>query len=128
MAFSYDFKACLAPLPTPAEALDTLADIMEFIEKLHGAFEAAGGEAEVTLAAAATVGAAAGVDEAVLEVAATAGETAITVYIAACAGCAVKVAGADAVSKLLATSADGASKDALETALNEQQATDAAVV
>lgn len=118
MAFSDDFKACLAPLPTPSEALDSLGEALEFIDKWHQALEAAGGDVEITLGAVAALGAAAGVDEAVLEVAGEAAQVTVMSYVTACAGCAVKVGGADAVRSLLATANDGFAKDQMQAALD----------
>jgi hypothetical protein len=106
------------PLPTPDEIVDSLGEVLELIEKLHNAIEASGGDAEVTFGAIAALGAAAGVDEAVLAIAAVAGEVVVTAYIAACAGCAVKVAGAAAVRALLASSSDGFAKDTMVAAVD----------
>ena len=51
MSFSEDFKACMRPLPTPSEVLDGVGEVLEFIEKLHHALEASGGDTEIALGA-----------------------------------------------------------------------------
>jgi hypothetical protein len=121
MSFSTDFRACMSPLPTPDGLLQTLGDVLEFIERLHNAIEASGGDVEVTLGAVAALGAAAGIDEAVLGVAAEAAQVTVMAYIGACAGCAVKVGGIQAVRALLVTAPSGFGADTLVAAADAQE-------
>lgn len=97
MGFSDSFSQCMSPLPTPSELLDAAGEVVEFLHKVHQAWEAAGGDEELTIAALVAAGAATGVDEATLavlgEIAAQAAEVTVVAYTAACVGCLVGAAG-----------------------------------
>ena len=99
MSFSDDFSSCMSSsgLPSPSDVFDGLSDALETLHKLHNAWENAGGDEEMTMAALLALGAATGIDEATLAALATAFAAAagITVlaYLAACLSCAVSAAG-----------------------------------
>ena len=62
MSFTDDFNSCMSSsgLPTPSQVFDSLSDALEFLHQLHTAWEASGGDEEMTLAALAAAGAATG--------------------------------------------------------------------
>ena len=97
MSFSESFSQCMSPLPTPKEILDSTGEVVELLHKLHQAWEAAGGDEEMTIAAVVAAGAATGIDEAALavlgEIAADAAAVTVVAYTAACVGCLVSAAG-----------------------------------
>jgi hypothetical protein len=70
MSFTDDFNTCMSSsgLPTPIQVFDSVSDALEFLHQLHTAWETAGGEADMTLAALAAAGAATGIDEGVLAI------------------------------------------------------------
>jgi hypothetical protein len=90
MGFSDDFAACMSPLPVPS--LEGAAQVAEFLEQVHNAWESAGGETEMLVAALVAAGAVTGIDEAAL---AAAGEATVTAYLAACAACLARVLASD---------------------------------
>jgi hypothetical protein len=92
MSFTEDFNSCMAStgLPTPVEVFDSLSDAIEFLHQVHDAWETAGGDEEMTLAAfAALGGAATGIDETVLAALGAAAAITVTAYAAQCASCLV---------------------------------------
>jgi hypothetical protein len=95
MSFTDDFNSCMSSsgLPTPGQVFDSVSDALEFLHQLHTAWEASGGDEEMTLAALAAVGAATGIDEGVLAILAAAGEVTVLAYALACAGCVASVLG-----------------------------------
>lgn len=97
MSFSDSFSQCMSPLPTPGQILDSAAEVIELLHQLHQAWEAAGGDEQMTIAALAALGAATGIDEAALavlgEIAADAAITTVVAYTSACVGCLVSAAG-----------------------------------
>ena len=111
MSFSDDFASCMSSsgLPSPSEVFDALSDALDILHQLHTAWESAGGDEEMTMAALLALGAATGIDEAALAAlaAAFADAAAITVtaYVAACVACAVSAAGS-AVWDAIATTDD----------------------
>ena len=78
------FTECMHDKGLPVPSPDSLDDFVEFIDNLHQAWEASGGEADTTLAALVAIGAVTGIDETIL---AAAGTVAVGVYIAACIAC-----------------------------------------
>jgi len=88
----------------PVITLDDLNEVKEFIEEIHQAWEAAGGDEEMTLAGLAALGAATGIDEGVLTAFAAAGAVTVAAYIAGCIAC-LASAGIDALKSLFAASA-----------------------
>ncbi len=78
------FTECMHDKGLPVPNLDGLDEFVEFIDNLHQAWDAAGGEADTTLAALVALGAVTGVDETIL---AAAGTVAVGFYIAACITC-----------------------------------------
>jgi hypothetical protein len=97
MGFSDSFSQCMSPLPTPGEILDSAGEVVELLHKLHQAWEAAGGDEDMTIAALVAAGAATGIDEAALavlgEIAADAAAVTVAAYTVACVGCLVGAAG-----------------------------------
>jgi hypothetical protein len=109
----------MSPLPTPGAILDSAGEVAEFMHNLHQAWEAAGGEVELTLGALAALGAATGIDEGVLAVLAEAAEVTVLAYLAACASCAVVAAG-QSIWSLIASADDAAIGSMLASAANEK--------
>jgi hypothetical protein len=99
MSFSDDLSSCMSPLPAPT--LDGANEVLEWLDQLHSAWEASGGEAETTVAALVAAGAITGVDEAAL---ATAGALTVGAYIAALVACLVSIA-ASSIWDLITASA-----------------------
>lgn len=89
MTFTADFNSCMSSsgLPTPEQVFDSVSDALEFLHQLHDAWEAAGADEEMTLAAIAVAGAATGIDEGVLAALAAAGAATVTAYLTACFAC-----------------------------------------
>jgi hypothetical protein len=115
MSFESDFDSCLSPLPPPSGVVDSVGDLLEFLERLHTAWEQSGGNDEMLLVAlAATVPELAGVAEA----AADAATVTVIAYALACAGCAAKAAG-PAIWDILTAANDGWAKQAVMTAAND---------
>jgi hypothetical protein len=119
MSFSDDFASCMSPLPTPGDILDSASDVAEFMHQLHQAWEASGGEAETTLGAIAALGAATGLDEAVLAAFAAAGSVTVLGYLAACASCVVVAAGSS-IWDLITSPINPAISSMLASAANEK--------
>jgi hypothetical protein len=93
MGFSSDFTQCMRPLPTPMEVADSAGEVLEVLERLHNAWEAAGGNEEMTMGALVALGAATGLDEAALGALAVAGEVTVAAYVAVCVACLVSATG-----------------------------------
>jgi len=108
MSFSSDFTTCMSPLPTPGQIGDSTAEVLEVLHKLHDAWEAAGADEEMALAALVALGAATGVDEEVLaalgQAVAQAAAITVAAYIAACVACLVS-SGSSSVWDLIKSSA-----------------------
>jgi len=104
------------PLPTPGDVLDSADDFLEWLEKLHSAWENAGGDEEMLMAALIAAGAVTGIDE--TAVAALAGVT-VLAYISACAGCLVVAAGSS-IWDLISSTDDSFIKDKLTVAANDK--------
>jgi Fe-S cluster biogenesis protein NfuA len=125
MSFTDNFNSCMSSsgLPTPSQVFDSVTDAVEFLEQLHTAWEAAGGDEEMTLAAlAATAGAATGIDEGVLAILATAGAVTVAAYLGACAGCLVGAALSSGMTwqNLIASTTDSWTQNQLTVAANDQ--------
>ena len=90
MGFWDEFGSCMhgSGLPTPAEAVDSAGDALEFLEDVHHAAEAAGG-LEVTLGALEAAGFAGFAGELAVDAAAVT----VSFYAGACAGCIVGATG-----------------------------------
>jgi hypothetical protein len=119
MAFSSDFISCMAPLPAPGQVVDDAGEFVDWLERLHGAWENAGGEEEMTLAALLALGAWAGVDETFVAAVAASAEITVVAYITACAGCLVSAAGSS-IWGLISSSSDAYIKDQLTVAANDK--------
>ena len=119
MSFSSDFTSCMSPLPTPGAVLDDAAEFMDWLEQLHGAWENAGGEEEMTLAALLALGAFTGVDETFVAAVGASAEITVVAYITACAGCLVSAAGSS-IWGLITASSDTYIKDQLTVAANDK--------
>ena len=102
MSFSDDFKSCMSSNGLPVPTVEDLNQAKEIIEQVHQAWEAAGGDEQMTIAALVALGAATGVDEEVLAALATAGAITVGAYIAACVGC-MASAGVDQLKQLFAS-------------------------
>jgi len=85
--FSDKWVACMQGHGLPVPNLETLNEALEFIDKLHGAWENAGGGEELLIVGLIGAGAAIGLDEAALGVLATAGQATAVLYLGACIGC-----------------------------------------
>ncbi len=93
------FSDCMKSSGLPVPSVDGLNEAKEFIENLHQAWEAAGGEMEMTLAALLAVGAVTGIDE---EAVAAVAAVTVSAYIGACIGC-LAAAGIEALKGLFAS-------------------------
>jgi len=80
----------MSPFPTPSALLDSASEAFDKIHELYDAWEAAGGDEEMTMGSLVALGAVTGIDEAAL---ATAGAITVGAYIAKCLGCVVSAAG-----------------------------------
>jgi len=78
------FTECMNDKGLPVPSLDSLGDLWDFIDNLHQAWEASGGESDTTLTALVTIGAVTGIDETII---AAAGAVTVGVYLAACITC-----------------------------------------
>jgi|HubBroStandDraft_5_1064220.scaffolds.fasta_scaffold10479_4 hypothetical protein len=116
MSFASDFKSCLSPLPAPDDFLDSADDFLEWLEKLHSAWESSGGDEEMLMAALVAAGAVTGIDEAGLAV--LAGAT-VSAYITACIGCLASAAGSQ-IWDLISSADDSFIKDQLVVAANDR--------
>jgi hypothetical protein len=105
MSFLDDFNSCMSSngLPTPGQVFDSLSDALEFLHQLHTAWESAGGNEEMTLGALVALGAATGIDEAVLAALGEAAEITVLAYAAACLACVVSVAGSSIWNSIATT-------------------------
>jgi hypothetical protein len=90
MSFSDDLTSCMAPLPAPT--VEGADELMEFLDKLHSAWESSGGDDEMLLSALVAAGAVTGIDEAAL---ATAGTVTVVAYLAALVACSVSILATD---------------------------------
>jgi hypothetical protein len=115
MGFSDDFAACMSPLPVPS--LDGLDEVAEFLDKVHNAWESAGGNDEVLLSALVAAGAVTGIDEAALG---TAAALTVGAYLAACAGCLASVLASDVWDAITAPVVPDWLQQALTVAANEK--------
>lgn len=115
MSFENEFNACMhaSSLPTPSQVADTAGEVLEFLEHLHTAAEAAGGM-EITLQALEAAGFV-GLGPLVGDAAAVTAAA----YAGAVAGCMIG-AGAVSVSDLFAENdVSPEVKDIIVTAANE---------
>jgi hypothetical protein len=124
MTFTDDFSSCMDSrgLPTPSQVFDSVSDALEFLHQLHDAWESAGGDEEMTLAALAALGAAAGIDEGVLTILGAAGAATVSVYLSSCFMCLVTAwtSTGTSWSDFLASADDSWVKDQLTVAANDQ--------
>lgn len=124
MSFTDDVNTCMSSseLPTPRQVFDSVSDALEFLHQLHTAWETAGGEADMTLAALAAAGAATGIDEGVLVILAAAGTVTVSFYLGACFGCIVRAWPSTGISwsDFLASADDSWVQDQLTVAANDQ--------
>ena len=90
--FSENWVACMHGNGLPVPDVEGVNEALEFVHKIHSAWENAGGGEELTIAALIAAGAFAGVDEAVLAVLAEAGAVVAAAYLSACIGCIAAVA------------------------------------
>ncbi len=93
------FGDCMQSSGLPVPSVDSLNDAKEFIENLHQAWEAAGGEMEMTMTALLALGAITGIDEGTVAAAAA---VTVSAYIGACIGC-LAAAGVEALKDLFAS-------------------------
>jgi len=86
-AFFDNWKQCMNGSGLPVPSVEDANQALEFVHQLHDAWEAAGGDEEMTIGALVAAGALTGVDEATLEVLGLVAQVAVTVYVAACVAC-----------------------------------------
>jgi hypothetical protein len=120
MGFSDSFASCMSPLPTPAQLLDSAGEALEFLHRLHQAWEAAGGDEEMTMGALVALGAVTGIDEATLAVLGEAATVTVMAYIAACVGCLVAAAGSSVWDLISSNDVAGWAKDQLVAEAQKQ--------
>ena len=115
MGFSDCFSSCMSPLPVPN--VDGLNEALEFLHKLHDAWENAGGNEELLLSGLVAAGAVTGIDEAAL---AAAGGVTVLAYIALCVGCAAGCAGASIWDAIASSDTPDWLQSELTTAANDK--------
>ncbi|MET8571959.1 hypothetical protein [Streptomyces sp. NPDC004783] len=105
MAFSDEFQTCMnaSGLPTPAQGMDSADEVLEFLDRLHQAWEDAGGETELALGTLVTAGAVTGIDE---EIIGGAAAVLVSAYIGACIGCLIGAAGSSVWDALASVEPD----------------------
>ncbi|MCK9897897.1 hypothetical protein [Frankia sp. AgB32] len=115
MTFWAEFESCMhgSGLPTPAEALNTAGEVIEFLDKVNHAAAAAGGM-EVTLGALEGAGFT-GFGGLAADVAAVT----VSFYAGACAGCLVGAGGSTIWDSLAQVSPSPDVRDLIVTAANE---------
>jgi len=121
MSFSDDFNSCMSSsgLPTPSQVFDSLSDALEFLHTLHNAWENAGGDEEMTLAALVAAGALVGVDETALAALGAAAGITVVAYLAACLACVVSVTGSS-IWNMISSTDDSWLKDQLVAQADQQ--------
>lgn len=90
--FSENWVQCMHNSGLLVPTVEDANEALEFLHKLHSAWENAGGEAELTIGALLAAGALVGVDEAALAVLGEVAQVAVLFYISACVGCIASVA------------------------------------
>ena len=100
--FSNKYMACMRSNGLPVPTLETLNEAKDFIENLHQAWEAAGGEVEMTIGALVALGAVTGIDEEILGALGQAAAVTVAAYIGACVGC-LAVAGIESLQQFFAS-------------------------
>jgi hypothetical protein len=91
--FSDSWKQCMQANSLPVPDLETANEALEFLHKLHDAWENAGGEAELTIGALLVAGALAGtIGAGALEVLGEVAAVTVTLYLSACIACMGSVA------------------------------------
>ena len=90
--FSEAWAQCMRRNGLPVPDLETANEALEFADKLHSAWENAGGGEELTIGALIAVGAFVGADEAVLTVLGEVAQVAAAIYITASISCVASVA------------------------------------
>ena len=114
--FSDKWVGCMRSHDIPVPDLETLNEALEFIDKVHSAWENAGGGEQLLIAGLLGAGAFVGLDEAALGVLATAGEVTAILYLAACIGC----LGSAALSDLISLNEQGALPEYVVSTLQDQ--------
>jgi len=102
MSFSDDFTSCMSSNGLPVPTVEDLNQAKEIIEQIHQAWEAAGGDEAMTIAALIALGAATGIDEEVLAALGAAAGVTVAVYISGCVRC-MASAGIDQLRQLFAS-------------------------
>ena len=90
--FSEALVTCMQGHGLPVASVENVTEALEFVDKLHSAWENAGGGEELTIVALIAAGAFVGVDEGVLAALEAVGQVAAALYISACIGCIASVA------------------------------------
>jgi hypothetical protein len=90
--FSDAWVKCMHGNGLPVPEIQELNEALEFVDKIHSAFENATGKEEITIGALLAVGAFVGFDEAALAALTQAAAITATAYLAACVGCLASVA------------------------------------
>jgi hypothetical protein len=120
MSFVDDFRSCMSPLPIPD--VDGVNEALEFLDKLHSAWENAGGDEEMLMTALLAAGAVTGIDEGAI---AALGTATVAAYIAACVACAVSAAGSSIWDLISSSSTPSWLQGDLRTAANDKGITPA---
>jgi hypothetical protein len=90
--FSEAWAQCMHGNGFPVPDVETANEAVEFVHKLHSAWETAGGGEELTIASLIAAGAFVGADETVLAVLGEVAQIAVVMYITACIACLASVA------------------------------------
>ncbi len=84
--FSENWEQCMHGMGLLVPSVEDANEALEFVHKLHSAWENAGGNEQMTIGALIVLGAFVGVDETALAALGVAAEITATAYIAACIG------------------------------------------
>jgi hypothetical protein len=90
--FSEAWAGCMRGNGLPVPDIETANEALEFVDKLHSAWENAGGGEELTIGALVAAGALVGADEAVLSVLGEVAQVAAILYLTTCVTCLGSVA------------------------------------
>jgi hypothetical protein len=91
-AFAERWEQCMHGRGLPVPSVEDANEALEFVDKLHSAWENANGDEVMTIGALIALGAFTGVDEAAVEVLGEVAQVAAVLYISACIACLASVA------------------------------------
>ncbi len=101
-SFSEGWEQCMHSSGLPVPNVEDANEALEFLHKLHSAWENAGGDEQLTIGALLALGAVVGFDEGALAVLGEVAQVAAVLYLSACVGCLAAVA-FDDLRRLLAS-------------------------